>query len=194
MIVGNTKEEMALLLLGTKMPADEAAYLKTLKDEFGDLADQVAQAYPAHDARQIWSAVIQLTSDLSFVSLARSVARTHSAVGQTTFRYQFSRGSKRGFLQTLGAHHGADLAVLFQRPLGRDEEGAMRISRIMGLYWIHFAATGNPNGRGLPAWPAYQAGAEEMIDFAEDVNILKNDRNEQLDVIEKVLRATGRPS
>jgi para-nitrobenzyl esterase len=64
----------------------------------------------------------------------------------------------------------------------------------MGLYWIHFAATGNPNGRGLPAWPAYQAGAEEMIDFAEDVNILKNDRNEQLDVIEKVLRATGRPS
>ncbi|HEV3204170.1 MAG TPA: carboxylesterase family protein, partial [Gemmataceae bacterium] len=125
MIVGNTKDEMALLALGTKFPADEAAYLKQLRDDFGDLAEPIAKFYPARDAGQFRPAVIQLTSDLSFVSETRHIARTHAATGQKTFRYQFSRGTKRGFLQSLGAHHGAELAFLFQRPAARDDAGEM---------------------------------------------------------------------
>jgi para-nitrobenzyl esterase len=191
MIVGNTRDEMALFLLGTSMPADEAAYRKKLQDDLGDLAEPVAKAYPARDAGQIRSAVIRLTGDLSFVSEARAFARAHSAAGQPTFRYQFSRGSKGGFLQSLGAHHGAELAFLFQRPMGRDDAGEMRMSRTLGRYWINFAKTGNPNGRDLPAWPAYRAGTEELVDFAEDVHVLKGDRNDQLDVIDRVLRATA---
>jgi para-nitrobenzyl esterase len=191
LIVGNTRDEMALMLMGAKWPADQAAYLQKLKEDFGDLAESVAKAYPAQDAKQIRSAVIQLSSDLSFVSETRHIARTHAAAGQKTFRYQFSRGTNRGFLQSLGAHHAAELAYLFQVPTLRDDEGARRISRTLGRYWINFAATGNPNGQGLPDWPAYRTDAEEMVDFAEDVNVLKGHRNEQLDVVEKALRATA---
>jgi len=188
MIVGNTKDEMTLLLLMSKMPADEAAYLQKLKDEFGDSAELIAKAYPAQDPKQVRSAVIQLTSDLSFVSESRHIARANAAAGQPTFRYQFSRGTKRGFLQSLGAHHGAELAFLFQRPSTGNDEGEMRISRTMGRYWINFAATGNPNGPGLPTWPAYHSNTEDMLDFAEEVQVLKGHRNDQLDVIEKVSR------
>lgn len=189
LIVGNTKEEMAIFVLGTKMPADEAAYLKKLKDDFGELAEPIAKAYPARDAKQIRAAVIQLLSDLAFVSETRTIARAHAAAGQKTYRYQFSRGTKRGFLQSLGAHHGSELAFVFQRPALRDNAGEMRISRAMGHYWIRFAATGDPNGPDLPAWPAYRRDAEEMVDFADEVKVLKGDRNHQLDVIDKVLRA-----
>jgi para-nitrobenzyl esterase len=189
LIVGSTKDEMSILLLGTKMPADRAAYLKKIKDDFGDLAESVVKAYPVHDPKQIASTVIQLTSDLSFTSEARSIARRHSAAGHKTFRYQFSRGSNGGFLQSLGAHHGAELAFLFQRPIARGDEKEMQLSRTMGHYWVHFAATGNPNGQGVPAWPVYRADAEKMVNFAEDVNVLEGSRNDQLDVIEKVLRA-----
>jgi para-nitrobenzyl esterase len=190
MIVGNTKDEMSLLLLGARMPADEAAYLKTLKDNFGDQAEALAKAYPVQDAKQIRATVIQLTSDLSFVVESRCIARTHSATGQKTFRYQFSLGNKFGFLGDLGAHHGAELPYLFQRPKERGEP-ALRISRTLGRYWINFAATGDPNGPGLPDWPAYRADTQAMVDFAENVQVLKGYRNEQLDVIEKVLRATA---
>ena len=30
------------------------------------------------------------------------------------------------------------------------------VSEMMMAYWVNFAANGNPNGTGLPPWPAYQ--------------------------------------
>jgi para-nitrobenzyl esterase len=188
MIIGNTKDEMAVFLLTTKMPADEAAYKAKLKEDFGDLGDAFAVAYPASNTKEIRAGAIQLTSDLSFVSETRRIARAHSAAGQTTFRYQFSRGTKKGFLQALGAHHGAELAYLFQRPSSPNDPAQMPTSRTLGHYWINFAATGDPNGQGLPSWPAYRPGEEETLDFAETVALLKGPRNEQLDIVEKFLQ------
>jgi para-nitrobenzyl esterase len=187
MIIGNTRDEMTLLLVGTRMPSDEAAYRKTLEDEFGDLTGSVANAYAAQEPKQIRPTVVQLTSDLSFVSLSRSIARAHSAAAQKTFRYQFSRG----YLPGMGAHHGADLPCLFQRPTWRRDDVGTRISETMGRYWIQFAATGDPNAQDLPAWPAYLAADEEMLEFGEEVKILKKHRSEALDVIEIVLGRTA---
>jgi len=28
---------------------------------------------------------------------------------------------------------------------------------MMSSYWVNFAATGDPSGKGLPNWPAYNA-------------------------------------
>ena len=33
------------------------------------------------------------------------------------------------------------------------------------FYWINFAATGNPNGKGLPVWPAVADGAQDAMVF-----------------------------
>jgi para-nitrobenzyl esterase len=194
LIVGNTRDEMALMLLTAKFPSDMASYQKKVRDEFGDEAEAVEKAYPANDPGQMRSAIIQLTSDLSFVSETRLIARAHSAAGQKAYRYQFSRGTNRGFLKTLGAHHGAEVSYVFQLPSARSDESGMRISQAMGRYWINLAAAGNPNSQGLPNWPAYAADSEELVDFGQNVTILKGPRNDQLDLIERILRGPAEAS
>ena len=186
LIVGTTRDEMSLFMLTTQMPADGDAFLATLKQDFGDLAGPIARAYPADDPSQVRAAAVRLATDLSFTGEARFIARAHAAAGHKAYWYQFSLGTRRGFLQLLGAHHGAELAYLFQRSLGGDEDRA--VSRTIGEYWLTFAATGTPTAPDAPPWPAYRAGEEAMINFDHDVEVLKGHRNEQLDLIEKVVR------
>lgn len=188
LIIGNTKDEMSMFLMMTPLPTDESAWLQALKTNFGSFADAFAKAYPTKDAKQIKPAAIQLASDLAFVSETRSIARKHAAAGNKTFRYEFARGTRRPFLQMLGSHHGAELAFVFQRAAQGNDPIEKRISRIMGRYWIDFAQAGDPNGKGLPVWPAYRAGSDELVQFGDEVKVLEGYHNSQLDTIEDYLR------
>jgi para-nitrobenzyl esterase len=33
----------------------------------------------------------------------------------------------------------------------------------MRTYWTNFAKSGNPNGTGLPQWPAYKPGGDAQV-------------------------------
>jgi len=39
----------------------------------------------------------------------------------------------------------------------------------MSSYWANFATNGNPNGQGLPNWPAYNTQDNSTIIFGETV-------------------------
>jgi para-nitrobenzyl esterase len=42
---------------------------------------------------------------------------------------------------------------------------------MMSSYWVNFAATGNPNGKGLPEWPVYKGnGAEQAMVLGDAVS------------------------
>jgi para-nitrobenzyl esterase len=57
--------------------------------------------------------------------------------------------------QLAGAAHTKDLGYLFHQ--AELTPAQRRISDTMIGYWTHFAATGNPNAKGLPTWPAFSA-------------------------------------
>jgi para-nitrobenzyl esterase len=38
-------------------------------------------------------------------------------------------------------------------------------------YWTNFAKTGDPNGAGLPKWPAYNPDDDNVLDLGDPVSV-----------------------
>jgi len=48
-----------------------------------------------------------------------------------------------------------------------------RVSATMEQYWTNFAKTGNPNGPGLPQWPAFDPQRRTYIEFTDNGPIVR---------------------
>jgi para-nitrobenzyl esterase len=55
----------------------------------------------------------------------------------------------------------------------------------MSSYWVNFAVTGDPNGKGLPVWSAYDPGAEPYLDLGDAVQVKHHLLKAQLDFLEQ---------
>ncbi|MEV4783765.1 carboxylesterase/lipase family protein [Burkholderia sp. LMU1-1-1.1] len=76
-----------------------------------------------------------------------------------------------------GAGHGAEIPYVFDNldKDGRawtrsDRELAARLART----WVNFAATGGPEGKGLPAWPAYDGGNASVMRIGNDTELKRH--------------------
>jgi para-nitrobenzyl esterase len=97
--------------------------------------------------------------------------RLATAARGPVYRYVYAHtleGSE--LLSRLGPGHFLDEALLWQDarllhafgvPFYEFTEADEGLSGQMTAYWTNFAATGDPNGRRLPEWPAYDSAAEE---------------------------------
>ena len=57
------------------------------------------------------------------------------------------------------------MAAKYGKDLAEQDEATAQAAN---AYWANFAKTGDPNGPGLPTWPAYEARTDGLMDFTED--------------------------
>jgi len=153
-----------------KTPED---YLAAVKTRYGKFADDLVKAYPAGTGTVLKTAR-DLSRDAAFGWQTWTWARLQAQTGKSkVFYYYFDQhpdypaGSPRA---GYGSPHGADVPYVFQHLNARNPQTAKadaEISEAMSTYWVNFAKHGNPNGKGVPAWPAFSDRHPQVMYFHE---------------------------
>lgn len=187
-LTGSTDDETAFLYNPASDPSTLVAYKKWL-GFFGGFAGQMFNTYPAHSDSDVRAAFIALNNDATSQG-AYYFARHTIKAGSKAYLYYFTYPG-RGKTAGLGAIHGSELKFLsgiFRDWWGPPTAEDQRLIGILGGYWTHFAANGDPNGPGLPAWPEFDT-AERCLDIGREIKTRDVPHREKFGVFEAGLRA-----
>jgi para-nitrobenzyl esterase len=161
-LLGHTSDET--LVFGGPKSVTPADFEKQMKEQFGAQAESVLAAYPhATDADAV-RAARHVRNDTSFGWNMWTWAREQSKHGKgKVFSYYYNNHGP----QTEGSGHGSDVPFHFQTLTvrGTPSKKDLALSEMISSYDINFAKTGDPNGKGLPSWPAFTDKNQQVMVF-----------------------------
>ena len=206
-IVGFNSDEGTALFAGAP-GVTVADYRQSLQDAYGEHAEAMFAVYPAENDEQAREAAYVNTADNYFAWQMRTWARLQSGTGARPVRmYYFSRVPPWDEAETYGSYHAAEIIYAFDNlhtsAAVRDEIGPFNhawedtdreLARTMASYWVNFAATGNPNGDGLPDWPVYDPDADGVLELGDTIGVIQGllkDRLDAFDAFYEDMRSGG---
>ena len=139
---------------------------------FGADRDKARAVYDPDNSGDLRAVGARIAMDKMMVEPARFTAATLAAQGQHTYEYRFSYVAESMRKMWPGAPHATEIPYVFDTvaaKYGKDLTASdAATARAANAYWANFARSGDPNGPGLPMWPAYTASADPILDFTND--------------------------
>jgi para-nitrobenzyl esterase len=168
LLVGATTNEASVFAL----PKDLAGRSAMVDETKPSWRARVAALYPATSDGDAPAAMLRLMTERDFVCPARYVAAHRNGA---TWLYLFSASPNRGEAGApLGAFHGADVRLLFGLAWGLPRsEVEDRVGAVMRGLWARFAATGDPNGPGLPEWPRAGRARPHRLEMGDAIRAVR---------------------
>jgi para-nitrobenzyl esterase len=176
LLVGSNAEEARSLVDVSSVTA--STFNAGVEQSFGALPPALLAAYSHATDASARVARLDLERDLRFGWDMWAWARLQAATG-TQHVYYYSFAERPPFpagsvYDGWGAGHFAELWFVFdhldQSPWQWSAPDRKLAEEISG-YWTNFAKSGDPNGRGLPTWPAYTGGNDNVLKLATPVSV-----------------------
>ena len=154
-------------LVGNSKPTTPAAFKEQIQKRFGDSSVDFLKAYAATTDREATQSQSAMMRDEFFGIQMYAWAKAQTKVGSKAFVYNFNRKLPAYSPETdFGAFHTGEVVYAYNnlKTVNRPwTDTDYKIADVMSDYWINFVKTGDPNGKGLPAWDAYDAVNEKVM-------------------------------
>lgn len=184
-------------LMGPK-PTPES-YKEGLRKQFGDKADEVLKLYPAGDEAETAQSALELSGDMFIALSTWKWLEAHRKTGQSAvYRYRFDQAppppagtAPDSPAAHRGAYHSAEIEFVFgvlgskKLPWRAEDE---KVSELMRSYWVNFATKGDPNGEGLPRWPAFTEGERQVMQFLNGAQAMPEAHRERYELLDSLAR------
>jgi para-nitrobenzyl esterase len=163
-LVGNTSDELGSF--GGRGNITAAQFEQQIKSQYGPHADAILSVYPHSTDAEAAKSSKGISRESTFSWSTWTWARLQSEKGKgKAFEYYFDYHAPNAD----GSGHGSDVPYAFQT-LSGGAQGApkpedLKLSEMISSYWVNFAKSGDPNGPGLPKWPAFAENDQKVMVF-----------------------------
>jgi len=170
----NSAEQTYTSILGKEEPSVEN-YEKAVRKLYKN-AEEVLKLYKASSIEEVKQAGTDLASD-RFIAYStwKWIDLHHKTSGKPVYRYLYAhprpaQTGSEGYPpppKSMGAGHSWEIEyALGNLPSNKAYAWTpddRKVSAVMEAYFANFIMTGDPNGKGLPSWPALKTGSPSIL-------------------------------
>ena len=170
-------------------------YQKSARMMFGDMADEALKVYPCNTDDEAFHANGDAFRDIGFAWPSYAWVSLQAKTGHSgAYAAYLAQPSTRSFSQDprrRGVAHADDIMYLngFFLTQAAEYPAEAAVAEIIQQYWINFAKTGNPNGKGLPYWPTFDDSKPTTMQFSNGASLIMRPNREQIDFVDRFFKA-----
>jgi para-nitrobenzyl esterase len=198
LLAGWNADDMNFRAFFAREPASAQTFVARMKGIFGDDTDAALKLYPGETDGQAKQSAQELAGDQFIAYSTWKWIEAQTDLGDVpVFRYRFEDAppfapgaapAKAGD-PPRGAYHSAEIEYVFGTLASKDlpwRPEETKLSELMSTYWTNFAKTGNPNGPGLPEWPAYNAQHRYVMHLKEPAESSIDQRHSRYELLDRI--------
>jgi para-nitrobenzyl esterase len=171
LLVGSNRDEANFVSLYPASPffgiekTTAQQFTDDARRRFGSKATAFLDLYPAGSSDDDARASLReaFRDEAAWNAREWALAQTRAGGGKAYLYYFVLEPPVAPGQTNRGALHGAEIPYAFNSPAGSWADVDRALADAMSSYWVNFATRGDPNGAGLPLWPAIQPTARERL-------------------------------